>query len=85
MLAIERAAKESSDRSALWGMVVAELGAVSVAEIGVWKGEFAEQLLRCCPAIRTYYMLDPWRSLLIGTNRSTRPLQEYRKHSRHRN
>ena len=33
------------------------------AEIGVWRGEFAEHILRRCPSIEHYYMVDPWRHL----------------------
>lgn len=32
-------------------------------ELGVWKGAFAEHMLRQCPSIARYYMLDPWRHL----------------------
>ena len=34
-----------------------------MAEIGVWKGEFAETLLARCPSVERYYMVDPWRAL----------------------
>lgn len=34
-----------------------------VAEIGVLRGAFAECLLRYCPGIESYYMVDPWRHL----------------------
>lgn len=35
---------------------------VVFAEIGVWKGELAEQLIRE-PAISAYHLIDPWRPL----------------------
>jgi hypothetical protein len=60
---IQRAANGAPDRAALWGRVVGELRPQVVAEVGVWLGEFAEHLLRTCPDIRTYYLLDPWRQL----------------------
>jgi hypothetical protein len=60
---IERAARGAADRLAAWGAIVKDLGAVTAAEIGVWRGEFAAHMLRCCPAIRTYYLLDAWRHL----------------------
>ena len=41
----------------------AEARAATVAEIGVYRGQFAEQLLDGCPGISTYYMIDPWRNL----------------------
>ena len=34
-----------------------------MAEIGVWKGEYAEALLARCPGIGRYWMVDPWRPL----------------------
>ncbi len=32
-----------------------------VAEIGVWKGEFAAAILEHCPSIQSYILVDPWR------------------------
>lgn len=61
--AIERAAKATPDRLALWRGIVDGTRAEAVAEVGVWKGEFAEDMLRNCPAIRAYYLIDPWRNL----------------------
>jgi hypothetical protein len=61
--AIEKAAKVASDRFALWREIVDGAGAETVAEVGVWRGEYAEDMLRNCPAIRAYYMIDPWRNL----------------------
>ena len=29
----------------------------------MWKGDFAEQILRVCGTIKRYYMIDPWASL----------------------
>ena len=34
-----------------------------MAEIGVYRGQFAAALLDDCPGIETYYMIDPWRNL----------------------
>jgi methyltransferase family protein len=50
-------------RAELWTRFVAESGAQSVAEIGVYRGQFAAKLLDACPAVATYYMIDPWRHL----------------------
>jgi predicted O-methyltransferase YrrM len=47
----------------LWTHFLSACGARSVAEIGVWKGEFAAELLTACSTIATYYMIDPWRHL----------------------
>lgn len=35
----------------------------SMAEIGVWKGDFAEHVLKECSQIELYYMVDPWANL----------------------
>ena len=32
-------------------------------ELGVYKGDFAEKILKQCTSIRQYYMIDPWRHL----------------------
>lgn len=50
-------------RIALWEAMINASGARTVAEIGVWKGEFAEQILRRCPQISRYYLIDPWAHL----------------------
>jgi hypothetical protein len=34
-----------------------------MVEVGVYRGNFASQILRRCEAIEKYYMLDPWRHL----------------------
>jgi hypothetical protein len=34
-----------------------------MAEIGVYRGEFAEAMLRACDSLTKYYMIDPWRHL----------------------
>ncbi len=34
-----------------------------MAEIGVYRGDFASQILQKCGSIDRYYMIDPWRHL----------------------
>jgi hypothetical protein len=34
-----------------------------MAEVGVYKGDFAAKLLESCDSIQEYYMIDPWRHL----------------------
>lgn len=60
---LERLLGSSRSRIDLWTHFINASGARSVAEIGVWRGEFAAELLAACPAIDTYYMIDPWRHL----------------------
>jgi hypothetical protein len=54
---------ETPDRFALWARVIAERRAKAIAEVGVYRGVFAEAMLRDCPGITTYYLVDPWRHL----------------------
>ena len=53
----------TNDRLGLWSAFVNAVGARAVAEIGVYRGAFAANLLDDCPSIATYYMVDPWRHL----------------------
>jgi hypothetical protein len=61
--AIAGLARESRDRLGLWSTFLCRVDAREVAEIGVYRGAFAARILASCPAIRTYYMIDPWRHL----------------------
>jgi hypothetical protein len=54
--------KESS-RTALWTRLITERQLETVAEVGVYRGVFAEALLGSCSGITTYYFIDPWRHL----------------------
>ncbi len=51
------------NRIDLWRSFLKTASASTVTEIGVWRGEFAAEMLRCCPSISTYYMIDPWAHL----------------------
>lgn len=54
---------QADSRVDLWAELLRALGIRSLAEIGVYRGEFAEQMLARCPAIESYLMIDPWRHL----------------------
>lgn len=60
---VETAASKATDRLDLWFRIVSEMNVASMAEVGVYKGDFASHILRQCPAISRYYMIDPWRHL----------------------
>lgn len=63
--AIEKLFQEQ-DRYSLWINLINEISKnrkIRVAEIGVWKGEFAQKVLEKCPNIERYYLVDPWRHL----------------------
>ena len=56
-------AAEAPSRFDLWVEFINEINLTSFAEIGVWRGAFAEQILKRCPSIERYYMVDPWQHL----------------------
>jgi Methyltransferase domain len=53
----------SASRLQLWEQLVKAIDAKVVAEVGVWKGEYAEFMLKQCAGIERYYMIDPWATL----------------------
>lgn len=53
----------TDSREEMWLSFLKENGIARIAEIGIWKGEFAEQLLTHAPGIQQYYMIDPWAHL----------------------
>ncbi len=55
--------ESSNNRLEFWVGLVNQLGSSSVAEIGVYKGEFAETILSACRGVERYTMIDPWRNL----------------------
>lgn len=56
-------ASAASDRVDLWRRIFRARQVGRMAEVGVWHGEFAAAVLRGCPDISTYYLVDPWRPL----------------------
>jgi hypothetical protein len=61
--AVGNVAAAAKSRFDIWIRLISLARIEQMAEIGVWKGEFARTILRACPEIRTYYMIDPWRHL----------------------
>lgn len=53
----------AKSRFELWGQVLTAINAKSIAEIGVWKGDFAKLILEQCEFIDHYHMIDPWANL----------------------
>jgi hypothetical protein len=64
---VERIVRDSVDRSHsrfdLWTTFLNATRAHYVAEIGVYRGDFATRILRDCDSVVRYYMIDPWRHL----------------------
>lgn len=50
-----------TDRFRLWARFIAEKAFRCIAEIGVFRGSFAEKMLASAPCIEKYIMIDPWR------------------------
>jgi hypothetical protein len=57
------AASAGSRREDTWSQIIQQVQAKDVLELGVFRGIFAEHILRHCPSIMRYYMLDPWSHL----------------------
>ena len=57
--------RKPPEREAVWARLVNEADCRRMAEIGVWKAEFARRLLSECPTLETYCVIDPWRKLEI--------------------
>jgi len=56
-------AAKSTSRTQLWTSFLSDTRLARVAEVGVWKGDFAAAMLAACPSIDRYVMIDPWRHL----------------------
>jgi hypothetical protein len=53
----------SQSRVELWVEFIQSFGVQRMAEVGVYRGDFAAELLRRCQGLTTYYLIDPWRRL----------------------
>jgi hypothetical protein len=53
----------TQNRIELWLDLINQIRPQAFVEIGVWKGEFAEAVLKQCPSITRYRMIDPWAQL----------------------
>lgn len=84
---VERAIASSENRHQLWVRLVSDLKCVSLCEVGVWKGQFAEILLGQIPTIEAYTLIDPWRNLPDWNkpaNRSNVEFEEIREEALNR-
>lgn len=53
----------TANRIDRWSNFITEQQCYSVLEIGVFRGEFAYEILKRSSLIKEYYMLDPWRNM----------------------
>jgi hypothetical protein len=56
-------ADSAGTRLDLWSQFVQAAGIRRMAEIGVYRGDYAARLLADVDALKTYYMIDPWKHL----------------------
>ncbi len=47
----------------LWTRVIRQADVRRMVEIGVWRGDYARDILSACPAVERYFMIDPWARL----------------------
>lgn len=60
---IQKLAASAADRFSFWENFIQAFSIEQIAEIGVYKGDFAAHMLKVCPSIESYTMIDPWRNL----------------------
>jgi len=53
----------SQSRIDFWAEFIRRVQIQRMVEVGVWKGDFAADILQRCECLTKYYMLDPWRHL----------------------
>jgi hypothetical protein len=54
---------KAQSRLELWAEVIRSAGVRRIAEVGVYRGDFAAYVLKHCECLTAYYMIDPWRHL----------------------
>lgn len=51
------------DRFTLWAQFLRDQQVRTMAEIGVYRGQFAARMLKAAPDLVEYFMVDPWRHI----------------------
>ncbi len=62
LMAIQKIANTAKTREAMWQAILTEAEVARMAEVGVYRGAFAESVLGACE-IEAYTMIDPWQPL----------------------
>jgi len=60
---IQKCLVGTDNRTQFWVNFLNETSAENVLELGVFRGDFAQPVLKQCNNIKHYYMLDSWRHL----------------------
>jgi Methyltransferase domain len=76
---LKKIAETATSRFELWTSLINQSSARTVAEVGVYRGEFARHILGSCPAIESYCMIDPWRHLDDWNKPANRPDDTFQK------
>jgi hypothetical protein len=58
-----RLAGSAESRIHLWRRILRWANVQTMLEVGVWKGEYAQEILQQCEFVQQYYMIDPWANL----------------------
>ncbi|MFD2517944.1 class I SAM-dependent methyltransferase [Salinimicrobium flavum] len=77
---LENVVLNSPNRFELWEKFIVKFEIKYFAEIGVYRGEFAEAMLRNCQSLEKYFMIDPWRYISDWNkpaNTSNREFEKY--------
>jgi Methyltransferase domain len=53
----------ATSKFSMWAELLRAVNAQTMVEVGVWKGDFAREILERCEFIEKYYMIDPWEHL----------------------
>ncbi len=56
-------AATAGSRTDFWIQWLPDANVRVMLEIGVWKGDYAKEILQRCEFIDRYYMIDPWANL----------------------
>ena len=74
--------KKSKNRKQMWLEILVNINHKNICEVGVWKGEFANTLLKNLPRIKKYTFIDPYKMLSDWNkplNKSNKLFSEARK------
>ena len=63
---VKQCVAKSDSRFDLWIRLTQSANVKNMAEVGVYRGDFASKILQGCDSIEKYYMIDPWRQFNPG-------------------
>ncbi len=61
---LQECIRRAPSRQNFWIRFVNTMKVKKMAEVGIYRGEYASELLHACEGIERYYMIDPWRHLV---------------------